>query len=124
MSVVKSYNNYEVLQNVDNGSRLIWADWDVYNRYPSGIVAGGSDFYIARKKLGEPNDNDVSSQGDKVLTSNQGFSHYLGKFEPKDSFGKMSILTEVSFIAIKRPILNYRLRNMKFGAALPSRKSA
>lgn len=93
---VKSYNNYEVLQNVDNGSRLIWKDWDTYQSYPTGIVAGGTDFYIARKKLGEPDENDVSSQTDETIKSVKGYSHYVGKFNSKDSFGKMTILTEVS----------------------------
>lgn len=97
LGLVKSYNNYEILQNVDNGSRLAWADWDGYSKHPSGIISGGADFYIARGKLGESEDNDITYQVPKIFKSSKGYSHYIGKFNPKESFGKMSVVTEVMF---------------------------
>lgn len=95
LNVVKSYKNYEVLQNVDNGSRLSWFDWDSFHTYPLGIVAGGENLFVARKKVASPEDNDVASHIEGALQSAKGYSHYLGKFNLKDGYGKITVTTEV-----------------------------
>ncbi|KAK6632484.1 hypothetical protein RUM44_007526 [Polyplax serrata] len=122
LGLVKSYNYYEVLQNVENGSRLLWTDWDAYQTYPLGIIAGGNNLYIARKKLGDSDDNDVSSQMGGAVKNNHGFSHYVGKFNSKDAFGRVTVLTEdkVEESFVKGQLLTelepvrYELNNVKY----------
>lgn len=95
LGAVSSYNNYEVLQNVDNGSKLSWFDWDHFHNYPMGIINGGVNLFVARKKVATLEDNDIKSYDTESLKSAKGYSHYVGKFNPKEGFGKISVVTEV-----------------------------
>lgn len=91
---VNSSRVYEVLQNVDNGSRLSWAPWDLYHPPLQGMVAGSSKFYVARKRVTGQEDNEVSSQLDGAVRSLKGYTHYVGKFNP-EQYGRISVITEV-----------------------------
>lgn len=95
LGIVSSNSNYEVLQNVDNGSKLTWYDWDTYHTHPAGIIKGGENLFVARKKVATIEDNDIKSHVDGALKSLKGYSHYVGKFNAKDGFGKVTIITEV-----------------------------
>lgn len=96
LGIISTSSNYEVLQNVDNGSKLSWFDWDIYHNYPAGIVSGGGNsLFIARTKVASAEDNDIKSHVDGALKSLKGYSHYVGKFNNKDGFGKITVITEV-----------------------------
>lgn len=80
----KSYERYQVLENVDGGSRLAWVPWNKFNLVPTGAVACGEgvETFIARRK-------DESLTGDR-------FSHHIGQLDPKVGLGKISIVNKVN----------------------------
>lgn len=88
------YPRYEVLQNVDNGAKLSWSKWDKFHGFPKGAVAGGSNFFVARRKVEDPEDNSLAGHLQELKLSHA-FTHFVGKFNPDDGLGKVSVITEV-----------------------------
>nr|CAD7205185.1 unnamed protein product [Timema douglasi] len=88
LGVASTSNRYEVLENVDEGARLQWVPWDRFSRIPTGAVAGG-ETYVARRVVedGEESNKDA---GPGVL----GFTHHLGKLDPKDGLGRITIINQ------------------------------
>jgi hypothetical protein len=87
LGVKKGYERYQVLENVDNGSSLDWVRWNKFSQIPTGAVACGDDVetFIARRK---EESNTVDDMGGR-------FTHHIGKLDPKDGLGKISIVNKV-----------------------------
>lgn len=82
----KSYESYQVLVNVENGARLIWVRWNKFNVVPTGAVASGDggESFVARHVV-------ESNTADDTL----GFTHHIGKLDPKDGLGRINIVNKV-----------------------------
>lgn len=93
---VMEYARYEVLQNFENGAKLSWVKWNKFHIFPKGAISGGNNnFYVARRKADEQEDNSLEGhvQG---LRSTTGLTHFVGKINPADGLGKVTVTTEVS----------------------------
>ena len=96
----KRYERYQVLQNVDDGARLSWFRWNKFHVVPAGAVACGDgvETFVARRRVGS---NEASNTADATnIDGMLGFTHHVGKLDPKDGLGKISIVNEVMFTAV------------------------
>lgn len=99
VGIKRSYEQYQVLQNVDDGARLGWSSWDKYKVVPTGAVACGDvETFIARRRGGSNEESNVAD--DSNIDGTLGFTYHVGKLDPKDGFGKISIVNEVIFIPV------------------------
>jgi hypothetical protein len=98
LGVKKSYERYQVLQNVDDGARLSWSRWYKYSIVPTGAVACGDgvETFVARRRGGSNQESNTAY--DTNIDGTPGFTYHIGKLDPKDGLGKISILNEVMFI--------------------------
>lgn len=100
LGVKKSYERYQVLQNVDDGARLGWFRWNKYLVVPTGAVACGDgvETFVARRRAGSNEESNTAD--DTNIDGTVGFTYHIGKLDPKDGFGKISIVNEVMFIPV------------------------
>jgi hypothetical protein len=100
LGVKKSYERYQVLQNVDDGARLGWFSWSRYGVLPTGAVACGDgvETFVARHRGGSNEESNTAY--DTNIDGTLGYTYHIGKLDPKDGFGKISILNEVMFIPL------------------------
>jgi len=98
LGVKKSYEKYQVLQNVDDGARLGWIPWNKYHVVPTGAVACGDgvETFVARHRGGSNEESNTAD--DTNIDGTLGFTYHIGKLDPKDGFGKISIVNEVIII--------------------------
>ena len=78
---VKSYEHYQLLENVDSAARLAWANWTKLGQPPTGAVASAEKLYIARHAQSP---------------AKPGQSHYIGSLNFQDSAGTITYVKEVS----------------------------
>jgi hypothetical protein len=83
---VRSYERYQLLENVENAARLSWNNWTKFYRPPVGSVATDK-LYVARHTA-----NQVKQEGQK---SNQ--THYIGTLSSQDTLGTITYVKEVNF---------------------------
>jgi hypothetical protein len=100
LGVKKSYEKYQVLQNVDDGARLGWINWNKYHVVPTGAVACGDgvETFVARHRGGSNEESNTAD--DTNIDGTLGFTYHIGKLDPKDGFGKISIVNEVILIPV------------------------
>ncbi|KAI4478446.1 hypothetical protein M0802_014532 [Mischocyttarus mexicanus] len=81
---VRSYEKYDLLENVDNAARISWRHWNVYTNLPVGVVATDK-MYVARfeKPIDETNTNLPYS-----------YTHYIGTMETNENFGTVFYVKE------------------------------
>lgn len=90
---VMEYPRYQVLQNVENGAKLGWVKWDKFQAFPTGAIFGGdNNFFVARRKADDQEDNSLA--GHLQGRSSSGLSHFVGKINPQDGLGKVSVITD------------------------------
>lgn len=84
----KHYERYQVLENVDGGARVVWVSWNKFSVVPTGAVAcgDGAGTFVARHRVESNVADDV---GDHL-------THHIGKLDPKDGLGKISVVNKVS----------------------------
>jgi Protein of unknown function (DUF3421). len=109
VGIKRSYEQYQVLQNVNDGGRLGWSSWDKYKVVPTGAVACGDgvETFVARRRGGS-NEESNAADGSNI-DGTPGFTYHVGKLDPKDGFGKISIVNEVMFIPVCAPFWPDRL---------------
>lgn len=84
---VKSYERYELLENVESAARLNWASWDKFRPLPVGAVATdrGATF-VARHVM----DDKGSANGSFKYT------HYIGTHSSEEKLGEITYVRSVS----------------------------
>lgn len=56
-NVIKSYQRYDLLENVNNAGKVSWAPWSTYKNVPVGTATTGtSSMYVARYDLRKHNE--------------------------------------------------------------------
>jgi hypothetical protein len=100
LGVKESYERYQVLQNVEDGARLGWFLWNKYLVVPTGAVACGDgvETFVARRRGGSNEESNTAD--DTNIDGTLGFTYHVGKLDPKDGFGKISIVNEVMLILV------------------------
>lgn len=91
----KNYDRYQVLQNVDNGARLDWVQWNKFGLVPMGAVAceNGVEMFVARHRVSTNEESNTADDTDDYGTV--GFTHHIGKLDPNAGLGKISIVNKV-----------------------------
>ena len=86
LSSVKSYEKYDLLENVESAARVSWVDWDKYKVIPVGAVApsGSESYFVARHMAKEENEDSLTQ------------THYIGTLNTKDGLGKITYIKSVS----------------------------
>ncbi|XP_014600422.1 PREDICTED: protein unzipped isoform X1 [Polistes canadensis] len=81
---VRSYEKYDLLENVDNAARISWRHWNIYTTLPVGAVATDKMF-VARyeRPIGETNSNLPYT-----------YTHYIGTMDTNDNFGTIFYVKE------------------------------
>lgn len=74
---VRSYEKYDLLENVDNAARISWRHWNTYTQLPVGTVATDK-MYVARHEV-SPDETDPNLP----FT----YTHYIGTMNMIDNFG-------------------------------------
>lgn len=100
LSIVRSYEKYDLLENTESAARVSWVDWDKYKDIPVGAVAPSvSESYFVARHLAEEENEDSLTQ-----------THYIGTLNTKDGLGKITYIKSVSihqFIDIKDQCPSY-----------------
>lgn len=81
---VKSYDKYELLENVDNAARVNWEQWVNYKQTPVGAVAT-EKMFVARHAV---HNNDKDNGDDHPR-----YTHYIGTLNSHD-FGSISYVRD------------------------------
>lgn len=96
--------NFEILENVEDGGRLTWARWDKFSKVPAGTIAGDSNSYVARR----------------ASTSKDGYSYQLGNMDP-EGLGKITVITddgaqdfEDGEVLVETEPIYYQMKKVKF----------
>lgn len=84
---VRSYEKYDLLENVDNAARVSWRHWDIYTPLPVGAVATDK-MYVARYE--------VSSIDEANPNLPYTYTHYIGTMNMNDNFGTIFYVKDVS----------------------------
>lgn len=79
--IVKSYENYELLENVDNAARITWVSWNKYTQPPVGAVFVNK-MLLARYEI--------------PAEDKSRYTHYIGTLSSSDNFGNIIYANEVS----------------------------
>lgn len=110
LGIVHSYERYDLLQNVDQAARITWMHWDKYVQPLDGGIATG-ETYVARHMV-PYEENEPSTVG---------FTHYIGKYDPKDKLGSITYVkngVEVSVdsgeVLVEWEPISYELKSVKF----------
>ncbi|XP_026488386.1 protein unzipped [Vanessa tameamea] len=102
----KSYNVFEVLENIENASLIMWKSWNKFNSKPSGAVVGdssGDSVFIGRMK------------------AESGFSHNIGRIIYESTVGFLFTFDEKNKeleensgeILVEIEPLSYKLENVE-----------
>jgi hypothetical protein len=99
LGVKKAYERYQVLQNVENGARLGWFRWNKFHVVPTGAVACGDgvDTFVARHRVASNEESNTAD--DTNIDGTLGFTHHIGKLDPKEGLGRIGIVNEVMCLA-------------------------
>jgi hypothetical protein len=91
----KSYERYQVLQNVDNGARLDWVRWEKFDLVPTGAVACGDavQTFVARHRVITNEESNTADDTDDYGAV--GFTHHIGKLDAMSGPGKIGIVNKV-----------------------------
>lgn len=82
---VKSYDKYELLENIRSAARVNWEHWDKYKSTPIGAVAT-EKMYVARHGV---RNNDKDNGHDKPR-----YTHYIGTLNSHDNLGSISYVRD------------------------------
>nr|KAF7429956.1 hypothetical protein H0235_006354 [Vespula pensylvanica] len=74
---VRSYEKYDLLENVDNAARVSWRHWDIYTPLPVGAVATDK-MYVARYEVS------IDEANPSLPYT---YTHYIGTMNMNDNFG-------------------------------------
>lgn len=77
--IVQSYENYELLGNVDNAARITWVSWNKYTQPPVGAVFVNK-MLVARYEIPEEEKSH--------------YTHYIGTLSSIDNFGNIIYANE------------------------------
>lgn len=83
--IVKSYEKYELLENVDGAARIAWVYWDKYKQPLLGAVYVDK-MLVARHEV----------KGDEKKDVKPRYTHYIGTLNSNDNFGTIVYVNEVS----------------------------
>lgn len=84
----RSYDRYDLLENVDSAARLSWTTWDRYTLPPTGMVAvNEGKLFVARHEVTSSRTNEPEN---KYIT------HCIGVFSAEEGFGKIYCAKDVS----------------------------
>ena len=89
LSSVRSYDKYDLLENIQSAARVSWVDWDKYKDIPEGAVtpSGDETYFVSRHTAEEAIDS-------------LGQTHYLGTLNTKYGLGKITYIKMVSYSKI------------------------
>ncbi|XP_011502533.1 PREDICTED: protein unzipped [Ceratosolen solmsi marchali] len=80
---VRSYERYQLLENVENAARVSWNDWTKFYRPPFGSVATDK-LYVARHII-----NQTAHNGERPFQT-----HYIGTLSSQDTLGTITYVKE------------------------------
>ncbi|KAG6457567.1 hypothetical protein O3G_MSEX010365 [Manduca sexta] len=102
----KSYNNFEVLENIENASLIYWVPWLKFNSKPNGAVVVDSSVdsvFIAR------------------MEASSGYSHYIGRIAYESAIGRLitfddknnELIENSGEILVEIEPISYKLENVE-----------
>ena len=90
MGNIRSYDRYDLLENVDSAGRLSWTTWNKFTLPPNGMVAVREEsLYVARHSI---------DRSDDLLTNYT--THCVGTLTMEEGFGKIVCAQDVSSFLI------------------------